>query len=226
MAIYRVVCHPWLRFFMPLWTRLYRTLIPLLALGAIVAQAYETIVVKHGSAANFFSYFTIHSNLLAAAVLLWAVWRLGSASAARDVLRGAATLYLSITGVVYSLLLAEEEARLQLIIPWVDVVLHRVTPLVMIFDWLIHPPASPPARRHAMLWMIYPLTFMGYTLVRGPLVGWYPYPFLNPARVGGGFGVAAYCAGITLVALVFAWVVVMLGRRKRWGRRNCSGGAK
>ena len=203
---------------MPFLIRIYRTVIPLLALAAIVAQAHETIVVKQGSAANFFSYFTIHSNLLAITVLLWAAWWSGSAPVLRDVLRGAATLYLSITGVVYSVLLAEEEARLQLIIPWVDVVLHRLTPLVMIIDWLVNPPAVAPARRHALQWMIYPLAFMVYTVIRGPLVGWYPYPFLDPARVGGGQGVALYCVGITVVAMLFASVVVVLGRWQ--GRRQ------
>lgn len=196
---------------MSFWIRLYRFILPPLVIAAVAAHYHETVVVKHGSAANFFSYFTIHSNLLAAALWLWGACKPGSTSALRDILRGAATLYLAITGVVYSVLLAEEEARLQLILPWVDIVLHRVTPLVMIIDWLVSPPLRALSRSQALAWMIYPLAFMAYTLVRGPLVGWYPYPFLNPARTGGAVGVAAYCVGIMAVVVFFSWLVVMLG---------------
>ena len=202
---------------MPPCINLYRLLIPLLGLVAIAAQGYETIVVKQGSAVNFFSYFTIHSNLLAIVVLLWGALSSGSSSSARDILRGAATLYLAITGVVYSVLLAEEEARLQLIIPWVDVVLHRLVPLVMIIDWLLDPPLAPPSLRQGMVWITYPVVFIVYTMIRGPLVQWYPYPFLDPARVGGAAGVFVYCVGIMVAATLFAWVVVALAR---WQRRD------
>jgi hypothetical protein len=41
-------------------------------------------------------------------------------------------------------------------------------------------------------------TWLAYTLVKGPIVGKYPYPFLDPAN--GGYGtVAVYCVAILLV---------------------------
>ncbi len=53
----------------------------------------------------------------------------------------------------------------------------------------------------------YPLTWLVYTLVKGPIVGKYPYPFLDPAN--GGYGtVAAYCVAI-LVGMLVLCVAVM-----------------
>ena len=57
----------------------------------------------------------------------------------------------------------------------------------------------------------------GYTLVRGALVDWYPYPFLDPAN--GGYGtVAAYVVGILIFGSIVSAVVAVAGSAMR-GRR-------
>jgi len=50
-------------------------------------------------------------------------------------------------------------------------------------------------------------------LARGAIVGWYPYPFLNPANVGGYGGVAAYVIGIMVVFVVAAGSLFTLGNK-------------
>jgi hypothetical protein len=48
------------------------------------------------------------------------------------------------------------------------------------------------------MWVVYPAIWLAYTLVKGPIVGKYPYPFLNPDN--GGYGtVAVYCLAILVV---------------------------
>ncbi|WP_433526307.1 Pr6Pr family membrane protein [Nocardia pseudovaccinii] len=32
--------------------------------------------------------------------------------------------------------------------------------------------------------LVYPLGYGAYTLIRGPIVDWYPYPFLDPRHQG------------------------------------------
>ena len=59
---------------------------------------------------------------------------------------------------------------------------------------------------------IFPLAYLAYALVRGT-AGWYPYPFLNPANVGGYGGVAAYAVGIALTFFVGGWVLLALGNK-------------
>jgi hypothetical protein len=199
------------------WVRGYRLLFALLTLGAIAYQFWWLSRGPNFRPGNFFSFFTIQSNLFATAVLLWGA--LGDAdkhaTALADRIRGAAALYLSITGVVYSVLLAGYQEELRTTIPWVDTVAHRITPLVMVADWLIDPPRGPIALRDALVWLAYPLVYVVYSLIRGPIVDWYLYPFLDPRQSGRYPVVAAYCVGIALVALLFAWAVAAIGKRFR-----------
>ena len=51
---------------------------------------------------------------------------------------------------------------------------------------------------------------MAFTLVRGALDGWYPYPFLDPAN-GGCASIAVYFVMILGFFLVIGGVVVALG---------------
>jgi len=198
------------------WVRGYRAVFAALTLVAVAAQLSRSVSAGF-PAANFFSFFTIESNLFAAAVLLWGA----SGDADRrpapvvDLVRGAATLYMGITGVVYGLLLAGYQQELQTTLPWVDIVAHRVMPLVLVADWLIDPPRRRLDLRRALVWLAYPLLYAAYSLIRGPLARWYPYPFLDPARVGGYGVVALYCLGIAAGALLFAWIVVAIGTRRR-----------
>lgn len=198
----------------PLTLRWTRVGCALLALSAIAVQFYESYVVARFPAVNFFSFFTIQSNLFAAAVLVRGAWS-GRASDAWHHIRGAAVLYMSITGVVYGLLLAGYQVALQTTIPWVDTVLHRLMPLVMVVDWLVDPPRSKGMTfvHCATRWAVYPLVYAGWSLLRGTWANWYPYPFLNPRVVGGYPVVALYCLGIAAGSLAFVWLVAWLGRR-------------
>ncbi len=61
-----------------------------------------------------------------------------------------------------------------------------------------------------MLWLTFPSAWLLYTLVRGPVAGWYPYPFLDPAH--GGYGsVALYCLAILLGFVVLSTIVRVVG---------------
>jgi hypothetical protein len=164
---------------------------------------------------NFFSFFTIQSNLLAIMVLLYGGLRLLAFPRwdRRDLLRGATVLYLSLTGIVYALLLAGEEEALQTGAPWVNAVVHGIIPLVMVLDWVIDPPRRTISFRQAAWWLAYPLAFLAYSLIRGPIADWYPYPFLDPDENGGYPGVLATCLAIAAGVLVAISVMVWLSQR-------------
>ncbi|MBA2276391.1 MAG: Pr6Pr family membrane protein [Chloroflexia bacterium] len=198
------------------WIVTYRVVF---ALAALFAIGYQFVDGRNTNAdfrpGNFWSFFTIQSNLFAALVLLAAAWRMRDPrpSSWFDLVRGAAVVYLSTTGVVYGLLLSGYQEELQTTIPWVDTMLHRLIPLVMVADWLIDPPSRGIDRRAATIWLLYPLAYMVYSLVRGPIVDWYPYPFLDPGAAGSYGVVALYCVGIALGVGVFAAIVLKLSRR-------------
>jgi hypothetical protein len=136
-----------------------------------------------------------------------AAWR-AARSSAMGLARGGAVVYLTITFVVFALLLSGTDVDTA--IPWVDTVLHNIFPLAVIVDWLIDPPVARLTLRQSLVWLVYPLIWVGYTLARSPIAGWYPYPFLNPAN-GGYASVAAYVVAILVFGLLLCAIVVTIG---------------
>eukprot|EP01133_Synstelium_polycarpum_P027206 gene27206-32773_t len=110
-------------------------------------------------------YFTIESNILAVIVLLVGAIR-DPQSQAWQSIRGAVTLYMVITGIIYAVLLADIDVNLN--DAWINSALHRILPLVMLLDW----------------WLLFPVVYGVYTLIRGSIVDWYPYPFMDPRHQG------------------------------------------
>ncbi len=92
-----------------------------------------------------------------------------------DDLRGAATLYMVATGIVYNTLLLDVDVGN--LATWVNNVTHRIIPLVMLADWLIAPPRDRIGRRTTLLWLAFPILYCVYSLIRGLFVDFYPYPF-------------------------------------------------
>ncbi|MEU0505747.1 Pr6Pr family membrane protein [Nocardia sp. NPDC005998] len=60
---------------------------------------------------------------------------------------------------------------------WVDEVAHRFMPIVMVVDRVLAPVVLGVSRRRIACWPVRPLGCGAYTLIRGPIVDWYPYPF-------------------------------------------------
>lgn len=194
---------------------LYRLCFALLVVIAISAQ----FLYKHPSnptqLVNFFSYFTILSNIFAATVFLllgFGVRKVLRVSVAS--LRLPAVVFMAITGIVV-LVLLEKYASLALTLPWVGIVLHRIMSVVVFLDWLIVPPAKKIRYRDGFWLLTFPLAYAGYTLWRGPLVGWYPYPFLDPQVVGSYQVVFLYIAGISIGTLLFSQFVIFVGNKLR-----------
>jgi hypothetical protein len=128
---------------------------------------------------------------------------------------------MTTTGIVFAALLSGLPDDLDLTEPWVNVVLHQLMPIVVVLDWLISPPHNRLTVRKALVWLIYPLAYCAYSLIRGPIVDWYPYPFLDPDETGGYLGVAAYAVGIAVLFVGIIWFVVTVGNKARewWGAR-------
>ena len=159
--------------------------------AALTAEISREAGDSGWSAIDFVSHFTVLSNVFAAG--LWLVLLLpGPELRNRDALRGAAVVYMLTTAVVYNTLLSGLHAR----VPWATLVLHVVAPLVVVIDWLVAPLAARVSTRAAMWWMVFPAAYAIYTLVRGHVVGWYPYYFLDPRSPHTYLLVGAYCLAI------------------------------
>ncbi len=225
------------------WWPWARVAVAALIIAALVAQASVSIggaVDAHRDVAtttvNFFSFFTVLSNLLAAIVLAWAAgWALTAGRARAGDPRGLAialacvTTYMIVTGIVYNTLLRGIPLPQGTTVEWANEVLHVAGPLFLLVDLLLAP------RRRLLGWgavgavLAFPIVWLAYTLVRGPVTvnpitgdaWWYPYPFLNPHTFANGYGtVVLYIIGIAIVIAAVAGGVVGVGRRRgRQGMR-------
>ncbi len=160
----------------------------LAALGwlGLLIQFYLVIVVETpipvgGRVANFFSYFTVLTNLLVAAILTAEALDAQGGMAAglrRRLVQVAGALYIGVTGLVYTLILSGlwEPAGLQLV---ADAILHHAMPLLFLVFWAVF--LRPGTLTFAVIpgLLAFPVVYTVYSLARGPLVDWYPYPFLD-----------------------------------------------
>jgi hypothetical protein len=186
-----------------------------LVLFAIVFQLGWLVNEGRLDPLKFFAFFTIQSNLLGVAVFLTLVARGDRPrSLALELFRGAAVVYLTVTFVVVIAFLSGADVQLEL--QWVDFVVHKLFPVVVVLDWLLDPPTVRLSWRTALLWLVYPLAWVTVTLVRGAADSWYPYPFLNPAN-GGYASVAVYFVTILVFFLVIGGAVVWLGNLRARG---------
>jgi hypothetical protein len=196
----------------------YRAFFAGLTMVAIAVQLISLAGKGTLDPINYFSYFTIDSNLIAVAVLLACAATRNQTSTPRlDLFRGAAVVYMSITGIVFTLLLSGTDVDTA--IPWVNTVVHQLMPLVMLADWLVAPPSARLQVRQGLLWLSFPLVWIIYTLIRGAIVNRYPYPFLDPVH-GGYASVAVYCVAILVAMIVVSALAVVLANAAGGGRRQ------
>ena len=190
-----------------------RAVAVLLVLAAIVVQAIVLAQADRFDATRFFAFFTIQSNLIGVAAFAWLLANGDRPrSRALELLRGAAAVYLTVTFVVVILLLSDVDVQLQ--VNWAEFTLHKLFPIVVVLDWLVDPPRVSLGVRDAVIWLVYPLIWVGLTVGRGAADGWYPYPFLDPAN-GGYAAVVIAVAGITIGFVLLAFGTVAIGNARR-----------
>jgi hypothetical protein len=178
-----------------------------MAVFLLVLSAEVYLIVVLGdrfNPANHFSYFTVLSNVFAGVVALLGVFSPVSAQ-----IRGAAVLYMTTTGIVYALLLRGVDVQTPAYANWV---LHVVVPILVVVEWLL----APERTTRAWIWLSFPLAYVAYTLVRGPIVDWYPYPFLDPRQNGyGEVLLNSVFVAVVIAALAYAvsWIGTKLAQR-------------
>jgi arginine/ornithine transport system permease protein len=162
--------------------------------------------------------FMLHGSVVASVITLQDILGVGRTLNARYYLAyegfvTAAVLYMAITGVVFAILLSGLQAELQTTVPWVDFVVHKLMPVVLVVDWLLDRPRHRLPRWTILAWLAYPAAWLTYTLIRGASVDWYPYPFVDVSRLGYD-GVLARAAVLTLGFTAAAAALRWLGNRR------------
>jgi hypothetical protein len=170
-----------------------RLLMAIPALAAAVGVALQLyLVFTHRidgvatTAVRFLSYFTIVSNLMVLAASAHAVLGSPGGWLARPAVRAAIVVYIVVTGVVYTVMLAPNLPPPQGLFAIANALVHYVTPIAYPLAWAIHGAHGRLLWTDAARWLIVPLLYFGYTLARGAWVSEYPYGFVDVGQLGVG----------------------------------------
>lgn len=156
---------------------------------------------------NVLSYFTVQSNILVAVTTGLLAIRLDRTETWFRVLRLTAVIAITITGVVFHLALKglQELNGKAVTADWI---LHTASPLLGLVGWLVFGPRGWVNRRIVQLSVVFPVLWLSYTLIKGPLLqdrngrDFYPYPFLDVVDHG-------YVRVLLNVVLVAAFFFVL-----------------
>jgi hypothetical protein len=173
--------------------KVLRIIIALLAWLGLAIQFYYIIKSSEVNGksvslliGNYFSYFTILTNLMIAVsqtvVLLRPFSSIGRFSSKISV-QTAIAIYILTVGITYNVILRSlytfsgiESVGNEL--------LHLFVPLLYFIFWLACVPKGTLKWGNAFPWLMYPLIYLIYTLLRGPSSGFYPYPFVDVSKIG------------------------------------------
>lgn len=173
---------------------------------ALFAQLVIGVTDNDLTIVRFFSYFTVLSNTMAVVMLTMLAIRPERDSGIRfATFRGAVTVYMSVTALIWAVVLLPNYVDVGVPEPWIDWSIHLIGPLFLIVDWILHRPPVALEPRVIGLWLVFPAAYATYTLIRGPIVDWYPYPFFDPGLQGGYGAVALGLLAVTAVIVAFAY---------------------
>lgn len=163
---------------------------------------------------NFFAYLTVESNIALVVVLV--IGGVLAFSRAADPRWFSVALALVLTwtitaGLAFALIVWQAGLRgIRIDVPWSDHLLHFWLPACTAIAWALTPGHRRVPWRVVPVSLAFPLVWGAVTMWRGPLIGWYPYYFLDPRQISGpdeflrmsGLALAIFALVATLIVLL------------------------
>jgi hypothetical protein len=160
---------------------------------------------------RYLGFFTILTNLLVASTMTAVArsrWPCGSTP--RPTATTGVVLAITVVGIVYEVLLSGRVPAMTPVWWTADRLLHYVVPVLTVAWWLIFVSKDGLNIRDPFLWLVYPVGYLAYAMVRGRFDGWYPYFFIDVAHIGyqqaltnaAALSAALLAAGYAVVGLV------------------------
>jgi hypothetical protein len=151
-----------------------------LILATIHAYRDEAGFFRRGwpNAANEFAYFTEQSHLIVAATCFLLAIHLDRDSTLFWIARLTGVVAIIITGVVYHVLLSANDHYSG----WLRVGnadLHTVVPIMAVLGFVLFGPRGRITSRIVGFTLIFLVAWGVFTAIRGEIVGWYPYGFID-----------------------------------------------
>lgn len=196
----------------------FRLIVGLALLGSVLWQVSDRMANNLFRPFEYFAYFSIDSAILAGVVLSLSGLTLlqGKDESERlHTFRLIATVSMIIVGVVYHALLGDsaidprDVGYAWPVVP--NLVIHTWAPIAIVVDYLVSIKGYKPRWRKAWWVVVYPLSWLAFSIIRGLSDDWWPYWFINPNSDGGVLGMLTY---ILLIASAFiALGFIVLGAR-------------
>lgn len=163
-------------------------------------------------------YFTVDSAILMAVVLAASLAR---RSPSLDVVRGAATIGVIVSGLIYAAVIAPNSTNGTWFAPWDDtmvrtstVLLHGIGPFLAIADFLTHDYPAASTHKTIALWCTWPLAYIvAITSLAAVGIGHVPYVFLNPQTGGGALGVAGAMTAMMAIVALLSYMLLQVRRK-------------
>ncbi|MBE6137509.1 MAG: hypothetical protein E7176_03840 [Erysipelotrichaceae bacterium] len=195
----------------------------------IVSLIYKSILVTVCLICNYnflidFSgdtllYFTVLSNILVFIVTIM-VWIKTIKKVVCEksyegknenflIIKGVATLCITVTGLVYAFLLAEYNTKANYYSH--NLMVHYIVPILFVLDYFLFDQKGKTKWYHPLIWIGCAILYIPYVFIRVAIINAtsssltrYPYFFLNAAELGVG-GVAVWCVILVIVFSVIAY---------------------
>lgn len=167
--------------------RLFASAIALTALTALIAQYFVSATLMGSPNPStvlwrMAGYFTVLTNSLV--VFTFARTAI-SGQQNGPLWSGGLTLWICAVGAVYHTVLAglwKPEGLAW----WADQGLHTAVPFLVLIWWIGFANKSGLHLYSTLMWLIWPLVYCAYAMIRGAASGFYPYPFIDVATLGTG----------------------------------------
>lgn len=132
---------------------------------------------------NVLCYFTNQSNILVGVISALLVFNLKRSSFRFVVAQFTALICIVVAGVVYYLLLASED-NLVGIDAITNFVVHTSVPIMFVIGWLAFIDRGQTTMKTVRYSLIFPICWAIFAMVRGAIIDWYPYPFMDVRDLG------------------------------------------
>lgn len=178
--------------------------------GSIFWQITDRVSHNLFRPTEYFTFFTITSCLLTGLALTISglrVLRNQPETKFLTLFRLTMAASMVIVGVIYNLLLTDSVDERDIGYDWPvipNLVLHTYMPILVFLEWLITRTAVPLKLNTAFWVLVYPLTWLAFSITRGFATGWWPYWFIDPQ-----YGYPVMLQWILTIAAFF--IVLALG---------------
>jgi len=165
---------------------------------------------------NSFKSFTMQSNLIVTLWLTLAILWHNKPESLKKIsgfLKGAFTVYITITLIFFAILLAPFYQPTG----WAafsNLILHYITPIAFIVDWILTENKTRYSWKYLPYWVFtYPVCYQAFIFIHGAFTGNYIYYFFNVNALGI-LGVVLFVSIIFATGIVLGIVYIAINRKR------------